>query len=348
MPSDGVENPERFRPRAAREMASMFDHVSGRYDLLNRLMTLGQDGAWRDALARAVPERATSVLDLCTGSGVSLTGLRRVGRLVLGVDVSLEMLRHAQETQAGRGWAPRIVCADAFRLPFAPDSLDAVTIAFGVRNLRPRSSAVEEIARVLRPGGTLAVLEAAAPGTEWSAALHALYLRHGIPLLGRLSPDPSAYRYLSESIFEFGVGTGFEEDLRQAGLDVVERRSFMLGATKLWVAEKKREAGRNRAGRDGELQAARSAAAAGAAAADARASLEAERIGWGLVQWLVSVVLFGSLMWSLAVWAKLNSRLPLADWQRRVGWVLLIAGLVLFAARTLSGLLRFARGSGRG
>src|SRR5262245_62531553 len=122
----------------------MFDDVSGRYDLLNRIMSLGQDRAWRAAMWRSVPEDARAVLDLCTGSGVSLPGLRRPGRLVLGVDVSLRMLEIAAHAQGRSGWAPRLVCADGFRLPLPPGALDAITIAFGIRNLRPREEALTE------------------------------------------------------------------------------------------------------------------------------------------------------------------------------------------------------------
>src|SRR6185369_4402283 len=89
----------RFRPHAAQPMAEMFDDVSGRYDLLNTLLSMGQDRAWRRAMWREVPARARAVLDLCTGSGVSLPGLRRPGRLVIGVDVSLRMLERAAESQ---------------------------------------------------------------------------------------------------------------------------------------------------------------------------------------------------------------------------------------------------------
>src|SRR5262249_52642238 len=126
---------ERFRPHAAREMASMFDGVTGRYDLLNRLMTLGQDAGWRAMLAREVPTGARVVLDLCPGNGVSLTGLTRPGRLVLGVDVSLGMLERAAEHAGGPGWSARFVCADGFRLPPRSGSVDAITVAFGMRNL---------------------------------------------------------------------------------------------------------------------------------------------------------------------------------------------------------------------
>src|SRR5262245_19783630 len=184
----------------------MFDDVSGRYDLLNRILSLGQDRAWRAAMWREVPEAARAVLDLCTGSGVSLPGLRRPGRLVLGVDVSLGMLAVAAGHQNPLGWAPRLVCADGFRLPIADGALDAITIAFGIRNLRPLDEALRELHRVLRPGGALVVLEAAAPAPGPFAPFHGFYLRRLVPLAGRLSPDPSAYQYLSRSIFEFGSG----------------------------------------------------------------------------------------------------------------------------------------------
>src|SRR5438093_2376955 len=104
----------RFKPHATREMAEMFDDVSARYDCLNRLMTLGRDAAWREAMWREVPDRARVVLDLCTGSGASLGGLRQPGRLVIGADVSLGMLRVAREQAGWPGWAPRLVAADGF------------------------------------------------------------------------------------------------------------------------------------------------------------------------------------------------------------------------------------------
>ena len=132
------------------------------------------------------------------------------------------MLDQAHDAPRARGWAPR---ADrGRRVPPAAarrESVDAITIAFGVRNLRPRPEALVELARVLRPGGTLAVLEATAPRARTgSRRFIAFHLRHVIPLAGRLSPDPSAYQYLSRSIFEFGSGPEFERDLEAAGFEV--------------------------------------------------------------------------------------------------------------------------------
>lgn len=338
---------ERFEPHAHRAMASMFDDVSARYDLLNQLMTLGQDGAWREAMWRGVPEDARVVLDLCTGSGVSLPGLQRPGRLLLGMDVSFAMLEAARDRYGAAGWGPRIVCADGFRLPLRDGSVDAITVAFGVRNLRPRTAALAELARVLKPGGVLAVLEATAPAPGPLRPLLAAYVRHGIPLLGRLSPDPSAYRYLSESIFEFGSGPEFERDLTAGGFTVVRRQAFLLGATRLWVARPGQGLGqnpaaasatvRNATGEPGEIP---------HPGADPAGAL-GEPLAWLGAQAAVAATLFATLVYALVEWIKLRDDLPLDPVQRALGWVLLLAGLGVFGARSVWLALRWRAGERR-
>lgn len=335
-----MSSSERFEPHAARAMASMFDDVSGRYDLLNRLMTLGQDAAWRDAMWRGVPDPARVVLDLCTGSGVSLPGLRRPGRTVLGVDVSVAMLQVAQDQHGGPGWSPRLACADAFRLPLRDGAVDAITVAFGMRNLRPRPSSLAEIGRVLSPGGTLVVLEAAAPAPGPLAPFHAFWLRTMVPLLGRLSPDPTAYRYLSESIFEFGSGVEFERDLADAGFRVHSSRAFLLGATRLWVARRGGSVGQNRAMSPGSVHDATAALAGGNSKAATNATSAGEARSWSLVHVATSAVLTAALVYALVIWINLNAQLPLNDAQRAMGWSLLAIGIVGFAARTVALALR--------
>lgn len=332
----------RFEPHAAVEMASMFDDVSGRYDFLNRIMTLGQDGAWRQAMWRAVPDDARVVLDLCTGSGVSLPGLRRPGRIVLGMDVSFQMLEVAQALYGTSGWAPRLTCADAFRLPVRDGALEAITVAFGVRNLRPRPAALAELARALRPGAPLVVLEASAPAPGALQPFHAFWVRHMIPLFGRLSPDPSAYRYLSASIFEFGHGPEFARDLSAAGFDLISQKAFLLGATRLWVARRGGSIGQNHTAAGANVQAARpySGDFPQQATAASRASDEAR--AWLGAQTAVSAALSGALIYALVVWVKLNASLPLSDFQRSAGWALLAIGLLIFVARTVWLGLRFS------
>lgn len=329
---------DRFRPRAVREMSGMFDDVSRAYDLLNRLMTLGQDRAWRVAMWRLVPERARVVLDLCTGSGVSLPGLRRPGRLVLGMDVSPAMLEHARAEHGGTGWAPRFACADAFRLPLRDGAVDAVTVAFGVRNLRPRAEALEEIARVLAPGGTLVVLEATAPAAGPFAPVHRFWLRRMVPLLGRLSPDPSAYEYLSRSIFEFGSGAEFERDLAAAGFAVGGREAFLLGATRLWAARNRPGAGDRQPDHAAAgVQNARTGGLASGQMPHPASPPGSEWQVWTAFQALLSIALSGALAWGLWSYYKYRPALPLAGWQEVVLEVLIAGGAVVFAAR--AGLL---------
>jgi demethylmenaquinone methyltransferase/2-methoxy-6-polyprenyl-1,4-benzoquinol methylase len=332
MPTETPERPDaRFRPHAAEDMAEMFDQVSPHYDLLNSVLSLGRDAAWRRAMTDAVPDEARVVLDLCTGNGVSLGGLRRPGRLVIGIDVSLGMLHAAAEGERRTGWAPRLVCADAFRLPLRDRSLEAVTIAFGMRNLRPAADAVRELARVLVPAGRLVVLEASGPEPGPVAPLHRFYLERVVPAAGRISHDPSAYRYLGASILEFGTGASFEAALHDHGFRIEAKRVFLMGAARLWVARRQTSIGQFAAISPSALQ---SAMQRPSVVGPERA-LENEWRAWTAVQTVVSASLLGVLAYATRVLAISGATLPLEPWQRRGGWVLLILAIVAFAFRTL-------------
>jgi demethylmenaquinone methyltransferase/2-methoxy-6-polyprenyl-1,4-benzoquinol methylase len=340
MPTEMPEGHEaRFRPHAADDMAQMFDQVSPHYDLLNSILSLGRDAAWRRAMTEAVPRDARVVLDLCTGNGVSLGGLRRPGRLVLGIDVSLGMLHAAAEGERRTGWAPRLVCADAFRLPLRERSLDAVTIAFGMRNLRPHADAVAELARVLAPGGRLVVLEACGPEHGPLAPLHRFYLERVVPAAGRISHDPSAYQYLGASILEFGIGATFETALHDHGFEIEAKRAFLMGAARLWVAQRRTTIGQFAAITPSALQSATRRPPIGGA----QHALENEWRVWTTVQAVVSVSLLGVLVVAARALAISGAALPLEPWQRRAGWVLLIAAIVGFMLRTLMLLGRLLR-----
>jgi demethylmenaquinone methyltransferase / 2-methoxy-6-polyprenyl-1,4-benzoquinol methylase len=319
---------DRFEPRATQAMARMFDDVSGRYDLLNRLMTLGRDASWREAMVRQVPDDARVVLDLCTGNGVSLDGLRAPGRVAVGMDSSMGMLRHAIEAHGRMGWAPRFLCGDAFRIPLRDGVVDAITIAFGVRNLRPRVEALREMRRVLAPDGTLVVLEALAPTGGPLAPAHRLWVRRVIPLAGKLSPDPSAYEYLSRSILEFGSAEGFSADLCEAGFEVIAFRSFLLGATGLWVAMPTPELGHR-------LQSARVGEVARGRMPTRAALRSAEWRRWTAIQLAVSVALLVGLILAWLLYHNSSDRMPLDMWQRRMATLLLDVALVGFGVRSV-------------
>jgi demethylmenaquinone methyltransferase/2-methoxy-6-polyprenyl-1,4-benzoquinol methylase len=175
------------------------------------------------------------VLDLCCGSArSSVPSHRRAGRPVTGLDVSYAMLRRGLDHARDRGAAFDPVCGDGFRLPFRDGTFEVVTTAWGLRNLVPLPEAAREIARVLRPGGRLLVLDSVAPAGGAFGRLHAAYLRHVVPLLGRLSPDPAAYRYLAESIFDFGPPDLVAGRLAEAGFTDVTARTLFLGAVGLF------------------------------------------------------------------------------------------------------------------
>ncbi len=218
-------------------LGSMFSAISWRYDLLNALMSLGQDGSWRRRLVAAVPPGAR-VLDLCCGSArSSAPAFARSGRRVTGLDVSFAMLERGRDWTAGRGAGFDPVHGDAFRLPFRDATFDVVTAAFGLRNLVPLPAAAREIQRVLVPGGRFLALDSVAPAGAF-APVHGFYLRHVVPLLGRLSPDPAAYRYLSESIFDFGPPEVVAARLAQAGFEDVRAEPLMLGAVAVFAARR--------------------------------------------------------------------------------------------------------------
>ena len=219
-------------------LSPMFDRAAARYDRLNSLMSLGRDASWRDALAAGI-RRGDRVLDLCCGSArSSLAVTRRSGRAVIGVDVSPAMLALGATHAAASGAAFSPVHADAFRLPFADGAFDAVTVAWGLRNLKPERQALREMRRVLRAGGGLHVLDSPSPPAGPLGAVHRFYVRRIVPALGRLSDDPAAYRYLSSSILDFCRVEDVARRLEEAGFRLESTRRLFLGAAAVWRAVK--------------------------------------------------------------------------------------------------------------
>lgn len=184
----------------------MFADIAPRYDLLNHLLSFHIDRIWRRALAQrlaAVLERPNArVLDLCCGTGDVLFHLeKRAAAQVLGADFCHPMLVSASGKAASRGREARLIEADALELPLADNSLDAISIAFGFRNLANYGAGLAEFHRVLKPGGMLAILEFSHPRGWLVRSSYGLYSRVVVPLVGAaLSGSREAYRYLPESI----------------------------------------------------------------------------------------------------------------------------------------------------
>jgi demethylmenaquinone methyltransferase/2-methoxy-6-polyprenyl-1,4-benzoquinol methylase len=218
------------------EIRRMFGRIAHRYDLLNRLLSLGQDGRWRRVIARRVaavePER---VLDVCSGTGDVALGLAAVP-FVVGADFSLPMLSLARRKAVERQRSLALTAADALALPIADGSVDVVTVAFGVRNFEDLGAGLAELHRVLRPGGMLLVLEFSRPKGPLGPLL-GWWVRTVPPRVGRLiSGDTEAYDYLPASVGSFadaGTMCGILADL---GLEEIEACPLTGGVCTLYRA----------------------------------------------------------------------------------------------------------------
>ena len=225
-------------------IAGMFDAIAPRYDLLNHTLSVGLDTRWR---ARAVRELALApgsrVLDLCTGTGDLAVAVLRAqpNAAVVGIDFAGEMLRLAHHKIAGLNLsrAIRLVRGDATRIPLAAGSCDAATIGFGIRNVVDPRAALAELARVLRPGGTLAILEFGEPRIPGIRTMYAWYFRYVLPLIGRLvSRHQSAYSYLPASVHTFPPPPQFAALMAATGFSQVRAVPLSLGIVYLYVASR--------------------------------------------------------------------------------------------------------------
>jgi len=209
--------------RAVREM---FDAIAPRYDLVNRVMTLRLDVAWRRRTVRELALPAGSrVADLACGTGDFCRDLARAGHSAFGFDFSTGMLRAAGP--ANRGGAP-LVAADVLELPLPDGALDGATCGFALRNLTAVPPLLSELARVLRPGGRIGLLEVDSPTSPVLRWGHGLYFGRVVPLIGALLSDRDAYRYLPESVAYLPVSAEIMDGLRSVGF--IDVRHFRLSA----------------------------------------------------------------------------------------------------------------------
>jgi len=237
--------PDPAAPDKGRAVRGMFASIAPRYDLLNRLLSAGQDQRWRRALVARLPALRSGdrILDLCTGTGdVALAVAAHAGRdvRVHASDFCEEMVSRAPAKAAGAGATPAFFVADALALPYPAARFRAVTVAFGLRNIQDPQAALREMARVLAPGGRLLILEFSKPANPAFARLYRTYFFQVLPRVGKLlsGSDIDAYRYLPESVWAFPGPAELAAALQSAGLTVLEQRSYLLGAVMLHVAER--------------------------------------------------------------------------------------------------------------
>jgi len=219
---------------AARWVRGMFGRIAGRYDLLNRLLSFNMDQGWRRrALDRVAPilERPDArVLDLCCGTGDVLLGIeKRRGGVALGSDFCHPMLVQAQKKVASP-----LFEADALALPLGDSSLDLVTIAFGFRNLANYGRGLDELLRVLKPGGVAAILEFSQPRNRLYNAAYGVFSTSVLPRIGgAISGSRDAYSYLPESIRKFPSAEQLASEMKTAGFMRVEFERMAGGAVAL-------------------------------------------------------------------------------------------------------------------
>lgn len=219
----------------------MFDAIAPRYDLLNRIISLGIDQSWRRklvaSLSAALPRR---ILDLATGTGdVAVMVSRAYPEVsVVGVDPSTKMLEVGREKIEKLGLAQRISfeVGSAERLPFEDDSFDGVTIAFGIRNVPDRAAALREMSRVVKRGGRVAVLELSEPRSGLLGPLARFHIHTVVPTIGGLLSGSREYSYLQESIAAFPPPEQFAEQMGSSGLEVLSVEPLTFGVSCLYVA----------------------------------------------------------------------------------------------------------------
>lgn len=224
----------------------MFDKIAPRYDLLNRLLSLRQDVGWRRKMASAViVPRGGRVLDVACGTGDVMVAIHRQKGAqvqITGVDFSWEMLMVAKrKLRVSSSAGLSLLAGDALRLPFRAASFHAVTIAFGIRNIRDKAGTLKTFYDVLVPGGMVLILELATPGPTPVRNLYRTYFQRVLPMIGRLfSRHRFAYSYLPESVARFPASDPFMDSMTQAGFSHVVCRRLTLGVANLFTGVKPR------------------------------------------------------------------------------------------------------------
>lgn len=223
-------------------IGQLFDHIAGTYDKLNHLLSLNIDRRWRKK-AVGMLQPAENVLDVAIGTAdLTIELLRQEKALrIIGLDLSRKMMAIGEKKVAKIGYQPRVTFdyGSAQEMPYKDESFDAVTCAYGVRNFSEMDKGLNEMYRVLRPGGEFMILEFSYPTNPLIRWSYDLYFSHILPWVGKLlSRDKGAYSYLNRSVKHFPYGEAFCEHLRSAGFDEVHARVLTFGITTVYIGRK--------------------------------------------------------------------------------------------------------------
>jgi len=220
----------------------LFNQLAPHYDRINRFISLGQDRRWRRTLCRALPTTpGLSYVDVGTGTGdviLHVLSQRQWPRAV-GVDPAQHMLDIATQKAQHPPTDCTFVCAGAECLPFASHSIDVITMVFAIRNVDNRPHSLAEMTRILKPNGTLAIMEFSWPTSPFIRYPFSLYFHHIMPrLAGWWSRQPDSYRYLARSVANFPPPPAFQSELEAAGLRSIRRHTLGLGSVTLYLCTK--------------------------------------------------------------------------------------------------------------
>lgn len=226
------------------QVEDMFNQIAPKYDLLNHALSLNIDKLWRRKVVKLLSkEKASTVLDVATGTCDLAIAIARKANpsAITGVDLSEEMLNVGKQKVKKLGFANQIKLqkADAENLPFADNSFDAITVAFGVRNFENLEAGLKEMYRVMKPNGTCIILEFTMPIRFPIKQLYNFYFRYILPLIGRMvSNHKSAYTYLPESVKAFPQRQKFTQIMEQCGYNNTEFKILSFGIAAIYIGKK--------------------------------------------------------------------------------------------------------------
>jgi len=227
-----------------KQVEQMFDNISGNYDFLNHVLSLNIDKVWRKKTVKKIAQnKPQNVLDVATGTGDLAIALQKGSgaKKITGLDLSQGMLDVGIEKikKLGLSESIEMIKGDSEKLPFSDNTYDAITVAFGVRNFENLNKGLSELYRVLKPGGTLAVLEFSQPTQFPFKQFYQFYFKNILPRLGKMvSKDSTAYTYLPESVGAFPYGEAFKAELNKVDFKKSNAKKLTFGVASLYTATK--------------------------------------------------------------------------------------------------------------
>lgn len=225
------------------QVEQMFDNISGKYDLLNRILSMGIDVRWRKKVVKSVKKaNPKTVLDIATGTGdLAIQIAKSTQAQITGFDLSAGMLEVGRKKVAKEKLDDRIemIQGDAEKMPFEDNSFDVITVAFGVRNFENLKKGLDEIYRVLKPGGKFIILEFSQPESFPMKQLYAFYSKNILPKIGKqISKDESAYTYLPDSVKAFPYGEEMKKILKNSNFSKSSDKKLTFGIASIYESLK--------------------------------------------------------------------------------------------------------------